>query len=292
MTEGTIIKGVGGQYTVDTPEGQYICNARGLFRKQNLTPVIGDRVQIRVAAGRPAGDFTGMLMAILPRTNELRRPRVANVDQVVIVLAAAQPDLHFTILDRYLIQAEYEEIAAAICVNKTDLGEDIPHKVRDIYEPAGYPVFIVSVNSNIGLEDFKNYLQAKTTVLAGPSGVGKSSIINCITGEASMATGKVSERIGRGKHTTRHAEFVPIKLGTDPSPSGYIIDTPGFSSLEPPDIPLLERAELFKEFRPWLGKCRFNNCLHRSEQDCAIKEQIGISIAPSRYERYIEWISD
>ena len=287
MIEGTIVKGVGGQYTVDTSQGQYFCNARGLFRKQNLKPIIGDKVQIK-----PAPDFTGMLMAIFPRNNELRRPRVANVDQVVIVLAAAQPELHFALLDRYLIQAEHEEIEAAICINKTDLDEDIPLRVRDIYAAIGYPVFIVSVNNNKGFEAMGDFLQSKTTVLAGPSGVGKSSIINSIAGEAVSLTAAVSERIGRGRHTTRHTEFVAIKARAENLPSSYIIDTPGFSSLEPPDIPHLKRAELFREFRPWLGECRFNDCLHWSEQDCAIKKQVGISIHPSRYNRYIEWISD
>jgi len=155
-----------------------------------------------------------------------------------------------------------------------------------LYEAVGYPVFIVSAADGLGFGDLTEYLRGKVTVLAGPSGVGKTSIINIICDGEDLKTGAVSERIGRGKHTTRHTEFVSL------NESGYVIDTPGFSSLAPPDVPRLERAELFKEFRPWLGGCRFHDCLHMSEDDCAVKEQIGKTIDPGRYDRYIEWISD
>lgn len=270
MIEGVIIKGVGGQYTVDTGKGRYICNARGLFRKQKITPIVGDRVQISETT----------LMKIMPRANELRRPRVANVDRVVIVLAAAEPDLHFELLDRYLAQAEYEGIEAAICINKTDLNEEIPEKVKEIYGPADYPVFVTSANKGEGTAELGEFLQGKTTVLAGPSGAGKSSLINALV-QRKLETGAVSKKIGRGRHTTRHTEFIPLEIG-----GGYVIDTPGFSSLEAPDVPKEQRAELFKEFRPWLGECNFRNCLHLSEEGCAIKEQVGLTIHPERYSRY------
>jgi len=282
MIAGTIIKGVGGQYTVDTPERQYTCNARGLFRKLKVTPIVGDRVMINLAED----GVTGTLMEIMPRDNALRRPRVANVDQVAIVVAAAQPKPHFAMLDRYLIQAEYEGIEASICINKTDLDGHVPEEVRKIYEPAGYPVFAVSTTGGEGIDTFGEFLTGKTTVLAGPSGVGKSSIINCLKKGAvqTIATGAVSERIGRGKHTTRHTEFFPLAFG------GYAIDTPGFSSLEPPDIPKPERAVLFKEFRPFLGQCKYRDCMHWSEQDCEVKAQVGAAIDPRRYAEYLEWI--
>ena len=277
--KGRILKGVAGQYTVDTPNGQYICSARGLFRKNKISPIVGDWVEISIE-----NDESGQLKAILPRNNELRRPKLSNVDQVLIVLAASQPTFSFTMLDRYLMQAEYEHIKAAICINKIELEESIVAEVSDIYSSVGYPVFSVSVNENIGIDQVRGFLLDKTTALAGPSGVGKSSLINLLTGIKSMETGKVSEKIGRGKHTTRHAEFIPIPDG------GYVIDTPGFSSLEPPAVPIAERAELFREFLPYLGQCKFNDCLHNKENDCAIKEQVGLTIHPKRYERYIEWI--
>ena len=303
LITGTIIKGVGGQYTVYTTQGQkYICNARGLFRKNKEVPIVGDRVQIKSGgaetsqtsktldkASDKTASKTGTLMALMPRSNQLRRPRVANVDQVMVVLAAAQPELHFTMLDRYLIQAEHEGIDAAICINKIDLDDQIPRQIQKIYTPAGYPVFAVSVLDAQNIEMLKDYLKDKTTVLAGPSGVGKTSIINCLTeGQTILKTGAVSERIGRGRHTTRHAEFIPI------IPSGYIIDTPGFSSLDPPEVPERELAALFREFGPWLGKCRFRDCLHDSEpeQDCAVKGQVGQTITRERYERYLEFIKD
>ena len=279
--KGRILKGVAGQYTVDTPQGQYICNARGLFRKNKISPIVGDWVEISIENSE-----TGQLMTILPRSNELKRPKVANVDQVLIVLASARPSFSFTMLDRYLMQSEHEEIEAAICINKTDLDAAIAEEVYKIYKNIGYTVFSVSVKESDGLQPVQEYLQSKTTVLAGPSGVGKSSLINRLTGRENMPTGIVSEKIGRGKHTTRHAEFIPISTGA------YVIDTPGFSSLEPPDIPLSERAMLFKEFLPHLGQCKFSDCFHNKEIDCAVKEQVGVTIHPSRYARYIEWLNE
>jgi len=296
MVDGVILKGVGGQYSVDTVDGVYLCNARGLFRKMKISPVVGDRVQIEADKNSP---FVGTLMAILPRKNELRRPRVANIDQVLVVLAAAQPSFSASLLDRYLIQAEHEGIEVAICINKTDL--ENAEEVQNIYKSVGYTVFLVSAigenyenyeenkkgeSNEQELEALRSFLQGKTSVLAGPSGVGKSSLINIFSRDVVMEVGAISEKIGRGKHTTRHAEFVAI------IPSGYVIDTPGFSSLDLPEVPPIERAALMKEFRPFLGQCKFSNCLHISEQGCAVKEQIGRAIAPQRYKGYLEWISD
>ena len=282
LMAGTIIKGIAGQYTVDTQQGKFVCNARGLFRKQKISPIVGDHVEIEIAVG------SATLKTILPRVNELRRPKVANVDQVLVVLSTAQPDLHFTILDRYLMQAEHENIEAAVCINKLDLNADIFSKICEIYKPSGYsiyPIFATSCAKLEGLAELKSFLQNKVTVLAGPSGVGKSSIVNAIT-ECNQKTAMVSEKIGRGKHTTRHAEFLPIL------PAGYVIDTPGFSSLNPPDVPIIEKAALFREFQPWLGQCRFRDCVHIMEEDCAIKEQINKSISPQRYDNYLKYVQD
>jgi len=284
---GRIIKGVAGQYTVDTAEGRYVCSARGLFRKNKISPIVGDMVKISAE--------DGYLLEILPRKNELRRPKVANVDQIIIVLAAAQPELSFGLLDRYLMQAEHEIIPAAICINKLDL--KYQEEVRDLYTKVGYPVFCVSAITDIcdstnlidteidtEFDKMMEFLQDKTTVLAGPSGVGKSSIINRLCGSAILEIGEVSEKIGRGKHTTRHTEFVLLP------PSAYVIDTPGFSSLDPPSISTKELAWLFREFRPFLGECKFKDCLHYKEQDCAVKGEIGNVIDKRRYERYIDMI--
>ncbi|MCL2016039.1 MAG: ribosome small subunit-dependent GTPase A [Defluviitaleaceae bacterium] len=286
---GTIIKGVAGQYTIATASGTYICNARGLFRKNKIKPIIGDKVAIITAENNNSEknneNSTGTIAEILPRTNALNRPKVANVDCIIITLAAAKPPLHFTMLDRYLMQAEYEQINAAICINKIDLNSEIPQLVQEIYATAGYPIFAVSAENQLNLAAVAQFVTAKITVLAGPSGVGKTSLINTLTNKT-LQTGTLSEKIDRGKHTTRHTEFFPLPQG------GYIIDTPGFSSLDPPNLPKLERATLFREFNGLLGQCRFSDCLHVSEQDCAIKNQVGKTINPRRYESYLELVKN
>ncbi|MCL1998733.1 MAG: ribosome small subunit-dependent GTPase A [Turicibacter sp.] len=275
--KGIIIKGVGGQYTVDTGDGFYICNARGLFRKHKTSPIVGDRVEIATET-----ENVGTLMKLLPRSNELQRPKVANVDLVLIVMAATKPSLHFALLDRYLIQAEYEEIDIAICINKADLNSAVPATVSEIYSPI-YPIFTTAASQNLGITSLIEHMQNKTTVLAGPSGVGKSSIINLLT-DRQLEVGKISDKIGRGKHTTRHTEIIPL----DGQSSSYVIDTPGFSSLDLPATTKTEFAVFFREFRPYLGQCRFSDCIHDSETDCAVKMQLGKTISEKRYERYLE----
>jgi ribosome biogenesis GTPase len=198
-------------------------------------------------------------------------------------LAAAQPTLNFTLLDHYLVQAEYADIPAVVCVNKLDLQD--ADNVRMLYTQAGYAVCTVSTKTQAGLDELAAWLAGKTTVLAGPSGVGKSSLLNCLSMGVRMETGGLSTKIDRGKHTTRHAELISIRG------SGYVIDTPGFSSVALPDVPMLERAALFREFRPFLGDCQFSNCLHYAEKGCAVKAQVGVSIDPQRYARYVDWIT-
>ncbi|MCL1988510.1 MAG: ribosome small subunit-dependent GTPase A [Firmicutes bacterium] len=275
---GTIVKGVAGQYTVNVDNVSYICNARGLFRKNKVSPIVGDKVTITTAENN-----TGTILEILPRKNALNRPKIANIDCVIITLAAAQPTLHFALLDRYLMQAEYEQISAVICINKIDLDKKIPQLVQEIYTTAGYEIFAVSAEKQLNLATLSDFVSNKTTALAGPSGVGKTSLINALT-ENTLQTGVISQKIGRGKHTTRHTEFIPLNQG------GYIIDTPGFSSLEPPNLPQLQRATLFREFNNWIGNCKFNDCLHVSEKDCAIKNQVGKTIDARRYASYLELV--
>jgi len=273
MIEGLITKGVGGEYTVVTDSGVYICTARGVFRNRQITPYVGDHVVIDT--NKKAID------SIKPRKNVLRRPPVANIDQVIITMAAAAPAFHAGLLDRFLVLAAYENVPAVICINKFDL-----FKGKDFCQPyiqAGYPLVKVSAKKNIGIDDLAGIMNGKLNVFAGPSGVGKSSLINAIVPGATMETGEISERLGRGRHTTRHAEILTTE-------SGYCVDTPGFSSLEVDDIPTNELGGCFIEFLPFLGLCRFTNCLHDTERDCAVKEQVGEAIHPQRYSSYLAFV--
>lgn len=275
---GLIIKGVGGAYTVSTPKGSYVCTARGVFRNRNITPLVGDRVTVTVT---DAAEHIGTLREIHPRANELLRPRAANMDQVVITVAAAQPAFSAGLLDRYLLLAEHARIAVVICFNKAELCTPAVADMADPYERAGYPVLWASSVTGEGMAALLDRIQGKVTVFAGPSGVGKSSLINRLVPEADCETGTLSAKIERGRHTTRHTEFLPI------TPSGYIVDTPGFTSLELPAVPLEQLAALFREFAPFLGSCRFSNCLHDKEVGCTVKAQVGQAIHPQRYDSYL-----
>jgi len=270
---GLITKGVGGEYTVVCEDEVYICTALGVFRNRNITPFVGDHVTIDTSKKA--------ITSIKPRKNVLRRPPVANIDQVIVTMAAAEPAFHAGLLDRFLVLAAYENVPAVICINKCDL-----LKNSDFCKPyiqAGYPVIKVSATKNLGLDELMSIMEGKLNVFAGPSGVGKSSLINGLVPGATMEIGDISARLRRGKHTTRHAEI--LKLG-----AGFCVDTPGFSSLETDDIPIETLATLFIEFEPYLGLCKFSNCLHETERDCAIKEQVGKTIHPLRYESYLGFI--
>jgi len=271
---GLITKGVGGEYTVVCENETFICTARGVFRNRQITPYVGDYVIIDT--NKRAID------SIEPRKNMLRRPPVANIDQVIVTMAAARPAFHAGLLDRFLVQAAYEGIDAVICINKYDL-----HKGPDTaflpYIGAGYPVVRLSTVSGLGLDELRGLMEGKLNVFAGPSGVGKSSLINTLVPGANMEIGDISERLRRGKHTTRHAEI--LRLG-----DGYLVDTPGFSALEVEGIPAGEFAGLFLEFEPYMGQCKFSNCLHDKEVDCAVKAQVGGAIHPARYESYLAFV--
>ena len=270
---GLITKGVGGEYTVVCDGDIYICTARGVFRNRQITPFVGDHVIIDTK--KRAID------SIKPRKNMLRRPPVANIDQVIITMAAAEPAFHAGLLDRFLVLAAYEDIHPVICINKYDL-----HTGPDVYLPyilAGYTLVKVSTVNKQGLDELRSLMGGKLNVFAGPSGVGKSSLINILVPGAEMETGDISARLGRGKHTTRHAEILA-------SGAGYCVDTPGFSSLETDNIPAEAFAGLFLEFTQHLGQCKFSDCIHDKEKDCAIKEQVGKTIHPPRYESYLAFI--
>ena len=273
MTSGLITKGVGGEYTVVAGSEVYICTARGVFRNRQETPHVGDHVMIDVNKRA--------ICEIKPRTNMLTRPPVANIGQVIVTMAAREPAFHPGLLDRFLVLAAHENIPAVICINKYDL-----HTGPDVYRPytdAGYPVVKVSAATGQGLAQLKEHMAGKLNVFAGPSGAGKSSLINALIPGATMETGHISARLKRGKHTTRHAEILP--MGT-----GFCVDTPGFSSLETDKIPPEAFAELFLEFVPFLGQCKFKDCMHDKETGCAVKEQVGGVIHPGRYESYLAFV--
>lgn len=279
MLNGTIIKGIGGFYYIDTENGVYECRARGIFRKEKLKPTVGDFVKISVLDEK---NKKGSLDVIEPRKNMLIRPRVSNVEQAIIVFAAVSPDINIDLLDRFLILVAEQKLDVIICINKIDLDTDKKYEnIKNMYEKSGYKVICLSAEKGIGIDELKSNLKNKISVFAGPSGVGKSSLINSISPNLQLKTGEISAKIERGKHTTRHAELMQIEENS------YIVDSPGFTSLFLEHIPAEELQYYFKEFEPYLSGCRYTGCSHIHEPECAVKEQIGENIQTERYERYV-----
>lgn len=280
--QGKIIKGIAGFYYVNVVEsGVYECKAKGVFRKENIKPLVGDDVEIEVLDEK---DMEGSITKILPRKNDLIRPAVANIDQALVVFAVTQPDPHFNLLDRFLVMMERKEIPTVLCFNKTDIAEEpLITELEQIYRGCGYPVLFTSAREEENIGKLKDLLKGKTTAIAGPSGVGKSSLINLLQSEVKMETGSISRKIARGKHTTRHSEL--LVLGED----SYIMDTPGFSSLYVNDFEKEELKYCFPEFAPYEGRCRFNGCDHIHEPGCAVKAAVEDGkIHRVRYEDYTE----
>ena len=280
--KGKIVKGIAGFYYVHVVEsGVYECKAKGVFRKEKIKPLVGDNVEIEVLN---EDSKEGNIVRILPRKNELIRPAVANIDQALVVFAVAKPDPHFNLLDRFLVMMETKELPVVLCFNKSDIADDaLIEKLRQVYEPTGYPLIFTSAREDDNIEEVRKVLKGKTTAIAGPSGVGKSSIINLLQPEANMETGTISRKIERGKHTTRHSELFPI------DEESYIMDTPGFSSLYVNDFEKEELKYYFPEFAEYEGMCRFNGCDHVHEPGCAVKEAVEEKkIHEIRYQDYIE----
>ena len=274
--QGKIIKGIGGFYYIHAEhQGIYECKAKGVFRNRKIKPLVGDNVEI---------DVKGNIRDILPRKNELIRPAVANIDQALVFFAAAQPEPNLGLLDRFLLQMEYRNIPTVIGFNKCDLTEtDRIRELEEAYGRSGYPLIFVSVREEQGLENLKAMLAGKTTALAGPSGAGKSSLMNWLLPEAEMETGAVSEKIKRGRHTTRHSELFHLGEGT------YLFDTPGFSSLYLADFTDETLKLYFREFSDFEGECRFTGCNHINEPDCGIKKALEDGkISRVRYEHYVQ----
>ncbi len=272
---GVITKGIGGFYYVSTERGIVECHARGKMRKQKITPMVGDKVEITIVNENP---FEGALEEISPRTTYLIRPAVANVDTVVIVIAATSPNPDFFMIDKLIVTAEKGNIDVIIAVNKTDLLD--PDKIIEMYSLAGYRVTPICASTGEGVEDLKKLIRGKITAFAGNSGVGKSSILNCLG--FSLETGIVS-KIERGKHTTRHIELMPLSGG------GFVMDTPGFSLLEITNVKANELKNLFNEFEIYNNNCRFDDCVHigGKPKDCAVLSALeqGL-IGDSRYNNY------
>ena len=278
--QGKIVKGISGFYYVYVEEtGIYECKAKGAFRKQKMKPLVGDDV---VIVPLDEENKLGKVEQIMARKNELVRPAVANIDMALVIFAAAKPQPNFNLLDRFLCMMEYQNVPVTICFNKSDLvTEDEIQKLKDIYGPAGYRLIFTSAKKQEGIDELRELLEGKTTAVAGPSGVGKSSLVNTLQSKIQMETGVISTKIERGKHTTRHSQIIPISNGT------YIVDTPGFSSM---DVPGLEKEELWKcypEFAEYEPYCRFQGCSHIHEPDCGVKKALlENKINQIRYDNY------
>ncbi len=278
IIQGRIIKGVGGFYYIKPSASDTVfeCRARGRFRKDGITPLVGDIVNCNI----DAASGTGLISEILPRSNSLIRPPVANVTRIAIVFSVVLPKPNLFTVDKLITSAMYAGIRPIICINKTDL--EGGGEYFEIYSGAGFDTLCVSAETGENIDRLSEMLRGELTVFAGNSGVGKSSILNRVLTGAELATGEVSGRVERGKHTTRHSELMPLDGG-----DGYIIDTPGFSSFSVADMDEKDLCRLFPEFAPYIDKCGFADCSHTVEKGCAVLEALkGGKISASRHESY------
>ena len=278
--QGKIIKGIAGFYYIYTENDEiYECKAKGIFRKDKQKPLVGDNVEIEVLDEQ---EKEGSVTAILPRKNSLIRPAVANVDQAFVIFAMENPKPNFMLLDRFLIMMEKENVPAVICFNKKDLAkQEELELLYETYKSCGYDVIFSSTFNGEGLDEIREILKGKTTVVAGPSGVGKSSITNALQENVQMETGEISKKLKRGKHTTRHSQVIPVGHDT------YLMDTPGFSTLYIPGFEKEDLQNFYPEFKEYEPYCRFKGCSHISEPDCGVKEALAEGkISPLRYENY------
>ena len=280
--QGKIVKGIAGFYYIHVVEsGVYECKAKGIFRKEKIKPLVGDNVVIEVL---DENEKTGNIIRVLPRSNELIRPAVANIDQALVVFSVIKPCPHLSLLNRFLVMMESRQIPVILCFNKEDIAQDFQiEALEQIYSKCGYPCIFTSALEQTNIDRVRKLLKGKTTAIAGPSGVGKSSIINVLQPEARMETGDNRKKIERGKHTTRHSELFLVDKDS------YIMDTPGFSSLYVNDFEKEELKDYFPEFQRYEGACRFDGCSHTHEPDCAVKKGVADGeIAGARYDSYKE----
>ncbi|MBE0451297.1 MAG: ribosome small subunit-dependent GTPase A [Clostridia bacterium] len=280
MDHGIIFKGIGGFYYVKYNQSIYECKARGKFKNQNKSPMVGDFVEISIL---DEIEKKGMIEELLPRNTELLRPSVANVNQAIIVFSIKDPMPNITLLDKMLVLAENAGLDIVICFNKGDLDAKLDFEsVGENYKKAGYPTIKTCALLGEGIEELSTYLVDKISVFSGPSGVGKSSILNAIEEKFALKTGTLSEKIKRGKHTTRHSELLDLVNG------GIVVDTPGFTSLSLEEIEPEILKQFFPEFRILEESCRFDNCLHLNEPGCSVKEAVSDKkLAVDRYNAYV-----
>lgn len=278
--QGKIIKGIAGFYYVYVEgRGTYECKAKGIFRKDHVKPLVGDDV---IADVLDEEEMLGNIRQILPRRSALVRPAVANVDQAMIIFAIVKPNPNFNLLDRFLIRMERQNLPTIICFNKQDIASaEEKEALRRAYETCGYQVLFISALENEGVEQVRELLAGKTTTVAGPSGVGKSSLINQLAPKANMETGAISAKIERGRHTTRHSEIIALGEET------YIVDTPGFTSLDISEITKEELGQYYPEFVQYEPYCKFSGCAHISEPSCGVKDAVAEGrISRVRYDNY------
>lgn len=282
--KGKIIKGIAGVYTVNADDDrQYSCKAKGTFRKDGIKPVIGDNVLIDVISD---ADLEGNIISIKDRANSLIRPAVANIDMVLIVAALKNPDPNFYMLDKLMLQFKKQDIPIVLVFNKEDIASDEAKDCREVYKDSGIDVLVISASNNQGIAELKEMLKGKTTCIAGPSGVGKSTIINALQDNVCMETGEISKKLKRGKHTTRHSEIIPISHGT------YIIDTPGFTSIDVFDISYDDLKDYYDEFKPF-EQCYFTPCSHIHEPNCGVRSALSEGkISNIRYDNYCHIYED
>ncbi|SFP06092.1 ribosome small subunit-dependent GTPase A [Salibacterium halotolerans] len=285
MAEGLIVKAVSGFYYVYDQNEIYQCRARGLFRKKKIKPLVGDIVEYEAP-----NKEEGYLLQVMDRKNELTRPPAANIDQALIVFSARQPAFSTAMLDRFLVHMEALDIYPVIIVNKEDLADENLHRelvyYQETYQSAGYPFHLVSGVTETGVQKLDDYISGCVSMVTGESGVGKTTLLNLLIPSLQLETAEVSERLGRGKHTTKHLQLIPFK-------DGFIADTPGFSSLEFEQIDEEDLDVCFPEIRERLPSCKFRGCTHRKEPRCAVKPAVeNGDIASFRYEHYVKFFEE